>query len=88
MPFGSKKPSRRGASFAATQMLKSHDDIQELAKRIRYLESLHKCICPSQEEQSKMKSASWYCPLHGRTEIIFQSRITKMIDKSGGHFAR
>jgi len=83
-----KMPSRRDVSFTVTQILKSHDDIQVLTKRIEYLESLHQCTCPSQEEQSKMKNASWHCPLHGRTEIIFQSHMTRMIDKSGGHIAK
>ena len=62
------------------------EEIQKLNERIEILESLHKCSCPSSEEQSKMKNGEWHCPLHGTTRVVFQSSITKMIDKSGGHF--
>jgi len=64
------------------------DDIQKLAKRIKYLESLYKCTCPTTEEQSKMVSGKWHCSLHGITIIHFQSPITRLIDRIEGHLAK
>ncbi len=84
MPFGSENFS---ASHTLSGKTDEQIDIEKLIKRIEYLESLHKCACPSQKEQAEMISGRWHCPLHGSTIIHFQSSITKMIDKSGGHFA-
>jgi len=65
-----------------------HRTIQRLNKRIEYLESLHKCTCPTLEEQSKMTTGRWYCPLHGTGIIHFQSPITRMIDRIEGHIPK
>jgi len=65
-----------------------HRTIQKLNKRIEYLESLHKCTCPTLKEQSKMTTGRWHCPLHGTTIIHFQSPITRMIDRIEGYIPK
>ena len=65
-----------------------NEEFQKLIKRIKYLESLHVCTCPSEESKYIITNGGWSCALHGTFKIHSSGPIngkTTVAERFGGH---